>query len=183
MGYRPEFEAALRMFAKVSEAMARRGYTRPVLVGGAAAEFYTASAISTLDFDVCCIADHILGEILVDHGFIRPTALGHTAMGRVHPELRMGFEIVADVPMDGAIRPEYLVLVENFEPDAAFVTISVEDLIADRIGQFASGTANDRLAQARELYRLNPDCDMAYLDRRIRQESMGDHGVEILEHE
>lgn len=34
MGYRPEFKAALRMFAKVSEAMARRGYTRPVLVGG-----------------------------------------------------------------------------------------------------------------------------------------------------
>jgi hypothetical protein len=37
--YRPAFEAALRMFAEVSEAMALRGLNRPVLVGGAAVEF------------------------------------------------------------------------------------------------------------------------------------------------
>lgn len=183
MGYRPEFEAALRMFARVSEAMARRGYARPVLVGGAAVEFYTASAISTLDFDLCCIADHILADLLLDHGFIRPSMPGHTALGWVHPELRMGFEIVGDVPLDGAVRSEFLVLVENFEPDTAFVTLSVEDLIADRVGQYASGTAADRLAQARELYRLNPDCDLAYLERRIREESMGELGVQILQND
>lgn len=180
MGYRPEFEAALAMFASISEAMAGKGYTRPVLVGGAAAEFYTASAISTLDFDVCCIADDALADIMVEHGFIRPRAPGHTALGWVHPELSMGFEIVADVPMDGAIRAEHLVLVTNFVSDKAFATISVEDLIADRIGQYASGTASDRLAQAKELYRLNPDCDLPYLERRIREESTGEYGVDIL---
>ena len=33
--YRPEFEAALRLFARASEAMHRRGLQRPILVGGA----------------------------------------------------------------------------------------------------------------------------------------------------
>ncbi|WAC24213.1 hypothetical protein [Blastomonas sp. SL216] len=95
MGYRPEFIAALRMFAQISEAMAMRGFTRPILVGGAAAEFYTGSAISTMDFDICCIAD-------------------------------------------------------------------------------------DTLAQARELYRLNSGCDPEYLDRQLREETLGEFGVDIL---
>jgi hypothetical protein len=51
--YRPEFEAALRLFAQVSEAMHRRGLQRPILVGGAAAEFWSVSALSTGDFDMC----------------------------------------------------------------------------------------------------------------------------------
>lgn len=46
------------------------------------------------------------------------------------------------------------------------------------MGQYASGTAPDRLEQARILLALHPDADMAYLERRIREESMGDHGVE-----
>ena len=51
-------------------------------------------------------------------------------------------------------------------------------LIADRMGQYASGTARDRIDQARLLLALHPDADMAYLERRIREESMGDYGVE-----
>ena len=45
--YRPEFEAALRLFAQVSEAMATKGFQRPILVGGAAAEFWSKSEINT----------------------------------------------------------------------------------------------------------------------------------------
>lgn len=179
-GYRPEFEAALRMFARISEAMAERGLSRPVLVGGAAAEFYTGSAISTLDFDLCCIAADALEDEFIKNGFIRPKSLGHTALGWVHPDLGLGFEIVADVPMDGAVRQQRLVRVDNFEPGSAFTIISVEDLIADRIGQYASGTASDRLGQARELFKLQPYCDLEYLERRIREESMGDYGVDIV---
>ena len=36
--YRPEFEAALRILAKVSTAMTARGFDPPVLVGGGAVE-------------------------------------------------------------------------------------------------------------------------------------------------
>jgi hypothetical protein len=55
VSYRPEFEAALRLFARASEAMHERGFQRPILVGGAAAEFYTVSALTTGDFDVCTL--------------------------------------------------------------------------------------------------------------------------------
>ncbi len=51
--YRPGFEAALRLLARASEAMRARGLTRPVLVGGAAAEYYTGSMLATGDFDLC----------------------------------------------------------------------------------------------------------------------------------
>jgi hypothetical protein len=44
--------------------------------------------------------------------------------------------------------------------------------------QFASGTAHDRGEQARLLLALHPNTDMDYLERRIREESMGDYGVE-----
>lgn len=47
--WRPEFLDALRMLARVSEALARRGLPRPVLVGGGAVEFYTGSEVMTGD--------------------------------------------------------------------------------------------------------------------------------------
>ena len=46
------------------------------------------------------------------------------------------------------------------------------------MGQSASGTAPDRLDQARVLLALHPNADVAYLERRIREETMGDHGIE-----
>ena len=42
--YRPEFEAALRLFARASEATHARGFQRAILVGGAAAELYDQRA-------------------------------------------------------------------------------------------------------------------------------------------
>jgi hypothetical protein len=50
--YRPAFEDALRLFARVSEAMKARGFEPPILVGGAAVEIYSNSAINTGDFDI-----------------------------------------------------------------------------------------------------------------------------------
>jgi hypothetical protein len=50
--YRPEFEAALRTFAAISQAMADQGLSRPVLVGGAAVEFYTLGAIRSYSVTV-----------------------------------------------------------------------------------------------------------------------------------
>jgi hypothetical protein len=50
--YRPAFEEALRLFGRASEAMKARGFLAPVLVGGAAVEIYSNSAISTGDFDI-----------------------------------------------------------------------------------------------------------------------------------
>jgi len=67
-------------------------------------------------------------------------------------------------------------------PDGTIEALSVEDMIADRVGQYASGSARDRIDQVRALFALFPDLDCAYLERRIRYESAGDHGLEILSH-
>jgi hypothetical protein len=101
--------------------------------------------------------------------------------GLIHPDLGLGFEVVAEVPMDGSVDADHIRLVQPDGETALFRVISVEDLIADRMGQYASGTAADRLEQARVLFALHSDLDMAYLDRRIREESMGDYGVEDVE--
>ena len=177
--YRPEFTAALRLFARMSEAMAARGLRRPILVGGAAAEFYSQSAISTGDFDLCTFRQPELEEEMARLGFVRPSGPGQMLKGWVHPDLRLGFEIVADTPMDGAYDQATLVLVEH-TGEGAFVVLSVEDLIADRMGQYASHSAPDRLDQARILFALHPSLDRTYLDRRIRHETGGEHGIEAL---
>lgn len=179
--YRPEFEAALRLFARVSEAMKARGYERPILVGGAAAEFYSKSAISTGDFDLCTPRQDALETEMQAAGFVRPRGAGQKLKGWVHPDLKLGFEVVARVPLDGNFDRATLALIDNFSSDGAFVVISVEDLIADRMGQFASGTASDRLQQAAKLFALHPSLDLAYLDRRIREETAGEYGVEALQ--
>jgi hypothetical protein len=179
--YRPEFEAALRLFARASEAMHQRGLPRPILVGGAAAEFYSTSALATGDFDICTTRQPELEEELIKLGFVRPSGTGAMLKGWLHPELRLGFEIVAEVPMDGSVDSAHVRLVQPEGEAALFRIISVEDLIADRMGQYASGTARDRLDQAQILLALHPDADRAYLERRVREESMGDYGVEDIE--
>lgn len=158
--------------------MRERGLPRPILVGGAAAEYYSGSAVSTGDFDICSPIQSAVEEELLRLGFIAPAGIGHTALGWIHPELKLGFEIVGDIPLDGNVAYDRVVLVENVTPNASFAIIPVEDLIADRMGQYASGTAEDRLDQARILFRLNPDIDLEYLERRVREESLGDHGTE-----
>ena len=179
--YRPEFEAALRLFARASEAMHKRGFQRPILVGGAAAELYSLSAVTTGDFDICTLRQQELEEELLKLGFVRPSGAGQMLKGWVHPDLKLGFEVVAEVPMDGNVDAAHVRLIEPIGEAALFRVISVEDLIADRMGQYASGSAPDRGEQARLLLALNPDVDRAYLDRRIREESMGDYGVEEIE--
>lgn len=111
-------------------------------------------------------------------GFVRPSGPGVMTRGWIHPELKLGFEVVADVPMDGNVDAAHVLLVRPVGESALFRVIAVEDLIADRMGQYASGTARDRLDQARLLLALHPDTDLAYLDRRIREESCGDFGIE-----
>ncbi len=176
--WRPEFLNALRLLATVSDAMAVRGLSRPILVGGAAAEYYSQSEIATGDFDLCHPAQEALEAEMQRHGFVRPSGAGKSLRGWVHPELGLGFEIVADVPMDGSVDAAHIRLVQPIGTTSRFRVICVEDLIADRMGQYASGTARDRIDQARDLLRLNPDVDLVYLERRIREESFGDYGID-----
>ena len=178
--YRPEFEAALRAFARASEAMKRRGFDAPVLVGGAAVELYTGSAITTGDFDVVTARQDAFEEVLLEQGFARPPGPGHTPLGWLHPDVGLGFEVVSSILLDGLADRERVRLI-TFDPDGAVAIISVEDMIADRMGQYASGSAPDMFDQARTLFVLHPDADRAYLERRIHEETSGEQGIASLE--
>jgi hypothetical protein len=179
--WRPEFLSALELFARLSEAMRARGLPRPILVGGGAAEYYSASALMTGDIDVTTPVQEELEEEAQRLGFVRPSGAGKSLRGWIHPDLGFGFEVVASSPMDGSVDAAHLVLVDDVVDGASFALISVEDLIADRMGQFASGTAPEMLFQARKLLELHPDADRGYLERRIRCESRGDYGIEDVE--
>jgi hypothetical protein len=176
--HRPQLMAALALLARLNEAMRARGLPRPILVGGAAAEYYSGSALMTGDVDLASPVQPELEEELVKLGFTRPLGPGHTPLGWIHPDLKLGFEVVCSSPMGGGIEPSRLALIDLEE--GSFAAISVEDLIADRMGQYASGTAPEMLGQARALHDLHPEADRAYLERRIREETLGEHGVEDL---
>jgi hypothetical protein len=178
--YRPEFETALRLFARASKAMTARGLSAPILVGGAAVEIYSNSAISTGDFDIVTGAQGAFEEILQHHGFIRPSGPGKATRGWIHPELQLGFEVVSATLLDGMAERGRVRLI-SLGDDGNIAIISLEDMIADRMGQYASGSARDMFEQAQTLFDLYPDADFVYMDARIRYETAGNYGVDALQ--
>lgn len=178
--YRPQFEAALRLFAQVSEAMRARGHEPPVLVGGATVELYSASRTITGDFDVVTGRQEDFEAILQEHGFIRPSGAGMATRGWIHPEFKLGFEVVSSTLLDGQADRNRIVMVQIGDAGQAAV-MPIEDIIADRMGQYASGSAPDMLDQARALFALYPDADLDYMEKRIRYETGGDYGLEALQ--
>lgn len=179
-GYRPEFEAALRLLARVSRAMDQAGFRPPVLVGGAAVEIYTRGAVTTGDFDLACGRQDILELAMQAAGFIRPSGLGIATRGWIHPELKLGFECVADSLLDG-LADRDMVQIVTLGADGAIAVIAPEDIIADRMGQYASGSAPEMLGQARALFSLCEGLDLDYMRRRISEETGGDHDLSDLQ--
>jgi hypothetical protein len=135
----------------------------------------------TGDIDVTSPVQPELEEELQMLGFVRPSGPGKSTRGWIHPDLGLGFEVVGNSPMGGSYSSTKLVMVAPVEGEPDLVVLSVEDMIADRMGQYASGTARQMLGQARELYNLPIEFDRDYLERRIREESIGDYGIEDLE--
>ena len=179
-GYRPEFEAGLRLLARISTAMDEAGYRPPVIVGGAAVEIYTRGAVTTGDFDLCCGRPDELEVVMRQHGFVRPSGPGMATRGWIHPGFRLGVEVVSDVLLDGMADRDMVQVVE-LGNDGSIAVIAPEDIIADRMGQYASGSAPEMLGQARALYALCESLDMDYMERRIRDETAGTHGIQDLE--
>ncbi len=175
--YRPEFEAALRMFAQASGRMIAQGFEAPILVGGGSVEFFSASALTTGDFDVATARQEEFETALRSLGFVKPSGPGRATRGWIHPDLALGFEVVSRTLLGGLADRERVMLVD-FGEDGVANIIAVEDIIADRMGQFASGTAPEMRDQASLLLRLHTNVDRAYLDRRVREETVGDYGID-----
>lgn len=92
----------------------------------------------------------------------------------------MGFEVVGSTLLDGLADLDRVRLFDAAN-GAQFLTIAPEDLIADRMGQYASGSAPEMLEQARILFGLSKDLDLHYMERRIREETGNDFGVSDLQ--
>lgn len=159
--------------------MTAKGFLPPVLVGGGAVELFSNSMIATGDIDVSVVRQDVFEAELQRLGFVRPSGAGVATRGWVHPDLALGFEVVSDRLLDGNADRERVRLIGIGDADDVTV-IAIEDIIADRLGQYASATAPDMLGQARMLFELYADLDLDYLDRRIRKETAGDHGIDIL---
>jgi len=178
--WRPQFEAALALLAQVSAAMDRQGLRPPVLVGGGAVELYTQGAFNTGDFDLVTSQQDALEEQLAALGFVRPSGANTALRGWIHPDLKLGFEVVGSRLLDGLASIDLLQIVEVGD-QGSIIAIALEDLIADRMGQYASGSAPDMLAQAKALFNLSKGLDLDYMERRIREETDQDYGVSDLQ--
>jgi hypothetical protein len=183
--YRPEFLEALKLLAEAFGEVVAAGYPRPVLVGGAVVEFYTGGAVVSGDFDVVTEAQRELEEALLRRGFQRPSAPGVLRRGVLHPALQIGVEVVSGALFDGAADETRVQLVPFTSGEVAIPP--VEDMIADRIGQFCANPAGhgEMLEQAIILYQiaissLESGLDREYLDLRIRQDTSGTYGLQFL---
>lgn len=180
--WRSQFENALRKLAEVSSDLDARGINPPILVGGGAVELYTQGAVNTGDFDLVTAGQPEFEATLVKHGFMKPSGPGTALRGWIHPDLKLGFEVVGSTLLDG-LGSRDLVQVIEIGSHGSIAVIAVEDLIADRMGQFASGSAGEMLGQARALFKLSRQPDLVYMERRIREETAGSYGVQNLEDE
>jgi hypothetical protein len=178
--YRPEFVDALHLLARISAAMIEAGFRPPVLVGGAAVEIYTLGSIATGDFDLSCGRQDVLESVMQELGFVRPSGAGIALRGWIHPQLQLGFECVSDILLDGMADRDMVQLIK-VGGDGEVTVIAPEDIIADRMGQFASGSAPEMLGQARALFAICEQLDLDYMARRISEETVGSYGLEDLQ--
>jgi len=173
MVFRPAFREALTLFAKAIQRLEARGVEAPILVGGAAVEFFTGGQITSGDFDfVSARKDEFFAELL-KVGFIRPQGPGWLDRSLFHPGLGFGVQVVSGQLMDGQAERSRIVIVRL--PGGAGETrlIPLEDLIADRMAQALAGPRieKDMQNQSVSLYRLAENLDRDYLDRRIKTET------------
>jgi hypothetical protein len=145
----------------------------PVLVGGGAVAVQTQGTFMSGDLDLYAPNDAALETALLDSGFVREDRRGRLAGGFYHPEFtEYGVEAISGQLFDG--RADRTRLIRVLFHDAKGIVIpSFEDMIADRLGQYAASSRRDhsRLAQARLLFRLAEDLDLSYLRARVADES------------
>jgi hypothetical protein len=176
--FRREYVEALALLARACDDLARHGYKRPVLVGGGAVEFHTGGSVVSGDFDFVTAEQWAFEQALVSYGFRREDRVGRLLRGLYHPDLSLGVEVVSGMLFDGLSDVHRVQLVEIVDGKAMAIA-PVEDLIADRMGQYVS-TSNlvpEMLDQAVKLFQLADRLDEAYLDRRIRNETNGELGL------
>lgn len=173
---RPDYWTALELLAKASSHYFHSTGRRVVIVGGAAVAFYTQGAVMSGDFDM--VADIDFERFLLAEGFQRDEGPGQFLGGYHHPDVpRLGFAFVSGSLFDGKSDDDKLLAVP-VSKGVEVVFPAVEDLIADRLGQYAASTNRSAAMrfQAQLMFDLAGEYDRAYRKRRIIEET-GDPAV------
>jgi hypothetical protein len=179
MPLRPKFREALGLIATAIERLQARGFEAPILVGGAAVELLTGSAVTSADFDFVSPWKDEFFEELQKVGFERPTKPGWLRNSLYHPRLNFGLQVVSGVLMDGHTDRTRI---KVFEVGGKVRVTPVEDLIADRMAQALAGRTirEDMKNQAVRVYQLAGKVDEDYLDGRIRSETANEASLATL---
>ena len=173
-GFTPEFVEALRLIGSAMEEVRAANLQCPVLVGGAALQLWTTGRYVSGDFDLVGVDPTPMEVALIARGFRREDRPGHLMRGLYHPILDLGVEFVSGRLFDGNADAERLRLV-TVGPGSRVLVIPVEDVIADRLGQYVANSGGSRalLRQAMLAWSLAVEIDRPYLDERIRTETVG----------
>ena len=146
---------------------------RPILIGGAAVEYYSLGGYATADVDIALPSDPAVDKLFADLGFKKE--------GRywVHEVLDLLFEAPAGI-LKGEDAPLTKVTIEDLE----CYILGVEDLIIDRLNGYVHWKWEDDGRWVRRLVALHrEDLDVEYLRRRAKQEKTGDALETILNEE
>ena len=143
----------------LTERLAKVGI-EPILVGGAALEFYTAGGYATTDVDLALPAS--------EEAHAAFAWLGFEPEGRYwyHAELDMLFEAPAPAGLPGEDSPRTVTDVDGLR----IVVIGVEDLLIDRLRAWVHWKSDEDGRWARRLAALQSDrIDWRYVLDRVAQ--------------
>lgn len=132
----------------------RESGLEPVLVGGAAVEFYTAGGYTTGDIDLALAHGPETDAAFADLGFRK--------QGRfwVREDLDLLFEAPAPAGLPGETAPRTTVEIDGL----VVVILGIEDLVIDRLRAWIHGTSDEDGRWARRLVLLYSDrLDWSYL--------------------
>lgn len=154
----------------LSKELEKRGYKRPIIVGGLALELYTQGSYTTGDIDIKA-PKKPLEEILKSWGFSKN--------GRVwvNEELDLYIDWLGSSLEEGKEAEQRLntiIVSKDLEIDV----ISVEDLIIDRLNAVKWWNDKDGLVWVKLLLKvkkmLNERLDIDYLNKRAKEEDILD---------
>jgi hypothetical protein len=146
----------------------------PVLVGGAAVEFYTAGGYTTGDIDLALAHGPETDAAFADLGFRK--------QGRfwVRDDLDLLFEAPAPAGLPGETAPRTTVEIDGL----VVVILGIEDLLIDRLRAWIHGTSEEDGRWARRLALLYADrLDWSYLREKTAPVAAEARAVADLERE
>lgn len=157
----PGFKRRLYLVALLTEAL--KPYDiRPIVVGGAAVEFYTLGSYATLDVDLVSGGYERIDHILRGWGFTR--------RGRYWENVEL--DIAVEVP-DSELAGSYDRVTEVEIDGMSLYLIGVEDLIIDRLNAFVYWRSERDGEWAKQLMALHEErIDWGYLRERAEDEGV-----------